>query len=190
MQQKESIRDKIVSAAETLFTERGFHRTAMADLAIEANVSVGAIYRNFPGKAEIIRAIILKETDETLHQVQTEIDLVRSGGQTAHAALERLFVLSESDQADALRHEVIAEAHRNSDIGVLIADFGGRFRAHFRDLARLIEPSLDDCVVEGVAELMVACMFGMANRDFTRPSLSGKDAAIAVTQLIMRGARA
>ena len=42
-----------MEAARSLIAERGFHQTAMADIAKEAKVSVGAIYRAFENKADI-----------------------------------------------------------------------------------------------------------------------------------------
>ena len=54
-------RERIVAAARCLFSSRGFHQTAMADLAKEAKVSVGAIYRSFESKADIVRAIIVAD---------------------------------------------------------------------------------------------------------------------------------
>ncbi|MEO3825649.1 TetR/AcrR family transcriptional regulator [Actinomadura sp. B10D3] len=47
-------RARIVAAARRRFSRDGFHRTSMPDIAREAGVSVGAPYRYFAGKEEII----------------------------------------------------------------------------------------------------------------------------------------
>jgi len=50
-------RAQIVAAARRCFSRDGFHQTSMPDIAAEAGVSVGAPYRYFAGKEEIILEI-------------------------------------------------------------------------------------------------------------------------------------
>lgn len=47
-------RSQIVAAARRCFSRDGFHQTSMPDIAAEAGVSVGAPYRYFASKEEII----------------------------------------------------------------------------------------------------------------------------------------
>ncbi|RCG21353.1 TetR/AcrR family transcriptional regulator [Streptomyces diacarni] len=47
-------RSQIVAAARRCFSRAGFHQTSMPDIAAEAGVSVGAPYRYFASKEEII----------------------------------------------------------------------------------------------------------------------------------------
>ncbi|NKY47265.1 TetR/AcrR family transcriptional regulator [Nocardia cerradoensis] len=51
---REANRAQIVAAARRCFSRDGFHQTSMPDIAAEAGVSVGAPYRYFTGKEEII----------------------------------------------------------------------------------------------------------------------------------------
>ncbi|HZX03150.1 TetR/AcrR family transcriptional regulator [Kribbella sp.] len=50
-------RTEIVAAARRCFARDGFHRTSMADIAAEAGLSVGAAYRHFAGKEELVLEI-------------------------------------------------------------------------------------------------------------------------------------
>ena len=50
-------REQILAAARTCFLRNGLHTTSMQDLIREANLSVGAVYRYFRSKNEIINAI-------------------------------------------------------------------------------------------------------------------------------------
>ncbi|MFD6162868.1 TetR/AcrR family transcriptional regulator [Nocardia sp. NPDC060256] len=50
-------RQQILDAAARLFAERGFARTSMNDVVREAGLSMGAVYRYFPSKAELIIAV-------------------------------------------------------------------------------------------------------------------------------------
>lgn len=49
-------REVILAAAIELFTDKGYERTTVAEVAEEAGVAVGTIYRHFPDKAEILYA--------------------------------------------------------------------------------------------------------------------------------------
>jgi AcrR family transcriptional regulator len=50
-------REQILVAARTCFLRNGIHSTTMQDLIREAGLSVGAVYRYFKSKNEIINAI-------------------------------------------------------------------------------------------------------------------------------------
>ena len=50
-------RAAIMSAAETLFAAQGFAGTTMADIACQADVAVGTLYRLFPDKLALLVAL-------------------------------------------------------------------------------------------------------------------------------------
>src|SRR3954451_7223267 len=50
-------REQILDAARVCFLAKGLHNTSMQDLIHEAGLSVGAVYRYFKSKNEIINAI-------------------------------------------------------------------------------------------------------------------------------------
>jgi AcrR family transcriptional regulator len=49
---------KVLVAAARLFIERGYDETTMADIARDADVAVGSIYKRFPDKNSILSAIL------------------------------------------------------------------------------------------------------------------------------------
>jgi len=51
---KKAVRDAIVDAAAALFSDRGFRRTKLADIARDAQVGVGNIYSYFPSKLHLL----------------------------------------------------------------------------------------------------------------------------------------
>ncbi|MDD5491458.1 MAG: helix-turn-helix domain containing protein, partial [bacterium] len=60
---------ELLTAARTIFTHKGFHRSTMDDVASEAGISKGALYLYFPSKEKLFMAIIeqgLKERTEML----------------------------------------------------------------------------------------------------------------------------
>ena len=51
-------REQIIEAAMTRFAEGGFHSTGMAEVIAATGLSAGAVYRYFPSKEALIRAIV------------------------------------------------------------------------------------------------------------------------------------
>ncbi|GBG07528.1 TetR family transcriptional regulator [Paenibacillus agaridevorans] len=51
-------KNKIIDAAIKLFSEQGYYRTNMDDIAKEANVAKGTLYYHFSGKGELFERIV------------------------------------------------------------------------------------------------------------------------------------
>ncbi|MHA6483510.1 TetR/AcrR family transcriptional regulator [Paenibacillus sp. strain BS8-2] len=51
-------KNKIIAAAIKLFSELGYHRTSMDDIAKEANVAKGTLYYNYKSKADLFETIV------------------------------------------------------------------------------------------------------------------------------------
>jgi AcrR family transcriptional regulator len=52
---EQEVRDRILSAAARVFSEKGYHSSTIADIVRESGLSVGAIYSYFSGKDELVR---------------------------------------------------------------------------------------------------------------------------------------
>lgn len=52
---EQEVRDRILSAAARVFSQKGYHSSTIADIVRESGLSVGAIYSHFAGKDELIR---------------------------------------------------------------------------------------------------------------------------------------
>jgi AcrR family transcriptional regulator len=63
-----------IEAGEAVFAERGFDAAKMQDVADEAGVSLGTLYRAFPGKWELYRAIHARRGEELLARCQAALD--------------------------------------------------------------------------------------------------------------------
>jgi AcrR family transcriptional regulator len=64
-------RDAILDAALHCFVERGFHGTAMPDIAKKTGVAAGTIYHYFASKEELVNALFRKWKAEIAHRVFT-----------------------------------------------------------------------------------------------------------------------
>ena len=57
-------RRQVLDAAQALFKQHGFHSTSMAQIAAEAGMSVGHIYRYFDNKEAVITAIVAQDLEQ------------------------------------------------------------------------------------------------------------------------------
>lgn len=64
-------RQQILDAARRCFLRTGFHQTSMQDVIREANLSVGAVYRYFPSKNDLIIGLADQVIDEIIRVFDT-----------------------------------------------------------------------------------------------------------------------
>src|SRR5215216_6277042 len=104
-------RTRILDAAERRFVRAGFHRTTMQDVAVEAGMSPGNLYRYFPSKDAIV--VGLAERD----RAQMACDfapLSEAEDITAtFVRLARKHFLEEPREKAVLCLEIWSEATRN-----------------------------------------------------------------------------
>src|SRR5689334_6488552 len=131
-------RQQIVDAAATCFVRDGFHGTSMQDVIREADLSVGAFYRYFRSKTELIRAIAEEVVSELVadfdalaaaEPVPPLVELIRAGLQTADKRID-------GDQRAKIAVQVWGEAVRDPELADLVAGIYRQIRARFTVIAR------------------------------------------------------
>ena len=55
-------KDQIIQVALSLFSNKGYNETTMADLVTATGLSKGAVYHHFKSKEEILQLLMEKET--------------------------------------------------------------------------------------------------------------------------------
>jgi AcrR family transcriptional regulator len=80
-------RHQILDAARTCFLRSGFHQTSMQDVIREAGLSIGAVYRYFPSKTDLITAI----AEQVIDQISAFFDalLAEQPPPPLHESMER-----------------------------------------------------------------------------------------------------
>ena len=126
-------RNRILDAAERCFVRSGFHRTTMQDVAAEAGMSPGNLYRYFPSKDAIVAG--LSERDRA--RVAKDFDTFDTGDfMKSFAQLGRKHFEDEPRERAILCLEIWAEATRNpafADISEAFdEDIYGRMTTLFR----------------------------------------------------------
>ena len=65
---------KILHAARDRFARYGYGKTTMNDIAAAAGVTRQTVYNAYPGKTELMQAVVRQTMAESMHAVQTAWD--------------------------------------------------------------------------------------------------------------------
>lgn len=67
-------KDKIIHAAMEVFSEHGYHRASMDEIAMRAQVAKGTLYYNFPGKAQLFKTIVKQALQDIINHTCQDLD--------------------------------------------------------------------------------------------------------------------
>jgi AcrR family transcriptional regulator len=99
-------REAILAAAHRLFARRGFHNTTMGQVAAEAGLSTGAVYRYFSGKEVLIEALAAagrQQRRELLEPIEPSAPV---GGALVEVATRLLGAMEDPGMLQSLRLDV------------------------------------------------------------------------------------
>jgi AcrR family transcriptional regulator len=109
-------RQEILAAATRVFARRGCAQATMQDVAAEVGLSVGAIYRYYPSKDDLVRAVFENISDGTralfaraMERADTPADILRNAG---WAIEERFREAPAREETILVLEAILAEARR------------------------------------------------------------------------------
>src|SRR5215204_39528 len=73
-QKRERTYEELVSSAERLFTERGFHASTVDEIALEAGYTKGAVYSNFASKEDLFFAVYERRAGRAMAEIEEVLD--------------------------------------------------------------------------------------------------------------------
>jgi AcrR family transcriptional regulator len=88
---KPEIRSAILSAADRLFSERGYHNTTLAQIAAKAHVSTANLYVYFQSKLDILYSIYDPWLRQRVAQLEGELKRLRTPQQRVFKLLHALW---------------------------------------------------------------------------------------------------
>ena len=100
--QKIQLQQDIIQAAFLEFSERGYHQTAIADIATRLGIGHGTFYRHFQNKRDILEKVII----DTVTKINSLLT-----GENAPAAVSTLAAYQE--QCERIAERLIAFAQDN-----------------------------------------------------------------------------
>src|SRR5216683_883436 len=84
--QRQERADLILQAAEAVLTEKGYADTSMDEIAARVGIAKGTVYLYFPSKQNLVFALLERELEKLLDEVQ----LIATSPTSARAKLELL----------------------------------------------------------------------------------------------------
>jgi AcrR family transcriptional regulator len=130
-------RQQILDAARTCFQRNGFHMTSMQDVIAEAGLSVGAVYRYFRSKNELIAAIAEEYSGEISSRLGELIaDPHRPMAEVMDTAIDLVNANTGPDGMMRLALQVWSEAMRDDVLAVTAEQIYTTMRGNFIRLAR------------------------------------------------------
>jgi AcrR family transcriptional regulator len=118
-------RQQIVDAARDRFATQGFAHTSMADIVSESGLSVGAIYRYFTSKDEIVIAVCEQASNALPHELTFE---------SVSGFLEHVRVLAREKGHARLIAQIYAEAAVSPALSTIVEQQLAAMRAAVADL--------------------------------------------------------
>jgi AcrR family transcriptional regulator len=142
-------REQIISAATRCFVRNGFHQSSMQDVIKEAGLSVGAFYRYFKSKDELIRAIAEDKVGiiiASLEQLQT-----REPAPTLHEIFAEVLAQVDASLTDngpvRIAVQVWGEAAHDPELAAMVNGIYGRIREAAVTLAARLSPGTDPAAI-------------------------------------------
>ncbi|PZO04110.1 MAG: TetR/AcrR family transcriptional regulator [Hyphomicrobiales bacterium] len=115
---------RILDAAESVFARAGFHAATMQDVAAEAGMSPGNLYRYFASKDAIIAG--MAERDRTLIAADfAELDPAKGSVLDQLEMLGRKHLIEEPREKAVICMQIWAEASRNPEMAQMCAAIDG-----------------------------------------------------------------
>ncbi|MGF1506793.1 MAG: TetR/AcrR family transcriptional regulator [Anaerolineae bacterium] len=154
-------RAQIIRAAIAVYQRDGFTNARMADIAQEADLSVGGVYWYYKGKQELV-------TDVMHHIFTTDLERMRAALDDERPLLERISeqidsfiaVYRESSELRRLVQDMYAQALIDEERRAILAEYMQAFRTVMAAMTRqgieqgLMRPDLDP-------DALATALFGM-----------------------------
>jgi AcrR family transcriptional regulator len=165
-------RRQILAAASICFRRYGFHASSMAQIAKEAGMSVGHIYRYFVGKEAIIAAIVRADVEEiTENMADFPLDTPNIKADLIERCAEGVRKASDPEKA-ALMIEISAEAARNPKVGAVVKEVDLQLSAKMREIiAHAIGRPITPADLEARVEMFHLIFQGMGLRTVVNPDI-------------------
>lgn len=195
---EQEVRDRILTAAARVFSEKGYHSSTIADIVRESGLSVGAIYSYFSGKDELIRLTCDQIATRGLDELAERLAPTRTTAERLAIAI-RLFVETiddyDGDPGQITLVQAWAEADREPGVREMLAArrerLAGAGQLLLRQgiLAGELPAGLDvDAVTRGLLALLDGLMLQRIEAGAAYRPADLERRAGAIVELLLAGA--
>lgn len=90
-------RERLLSAARSVFAHSGFHGASVEEIASEAGFSTGALYSNFDGKEDLFLVLMEREIDEHAREIAEAVRARASMAERARGGARQWMTMIERE---------------------------------------------------------------------------------------------
>lgn len=172
---KEERKRRVLDATVKCVQNNGFHSTSMSEIANEANISIGIIYRYFENKEAIIEALVEQEIEERnikfdkLNNTPDE-ELIRTFLKLIPEVVERA---SMCDVAN-IGLEIMSEAARNARVANIVKKAEQHSSNAAKAVLKRIAPNLDNEHIDAYSDFFQIFFDGMMVFSVIKPNFNKK----------------
>jgi AcrR family transcriptional regulator len=189
-ERRERTREDLVAAADELFTTRGFHATALDQIAARAGYTKGAVYSNFASKEDLFFAVFERRSEEMRRIIESLFAEHEPGDALDRLASETIERRGRDDGWLAVFFEFWAHVIRNPELRERFAEVRARllvpFVAAVEQLAAEAGKKLP-VDATGLAIGINIMEVGLGLERLTRPDLVPVDLGLRMGRLLIDG---
>jgi AcrR family transcriptional regulator len=180
-------REAILDAAEQVFSERGYHRASMQEIAARAEFSVGHIYNQFSSKQGLYVALVDMRFTEHVERIERVLVSAEPGADYTRLAVAEVFrFFSEHEAFFRIFMRVGVEGGGGVAPGVPETCIH-RWNAHVARMGDLVQRGVDDGrIFDADPRLLVRCMAYMTHAGLEHCMVHGVQADDAMIDTIVR----
>lgn len=182
-------RERILDAAITLFSARGYHNATTAMIAREADVSQGIIFYYFKSKEELFLTLLKEKSDGVRKEFEKHISGEKCALKKIQIVVSSYICLLHKEEKF---YEIVIKQLRGA--GVSINKIGKYIT---RGVFNLIEELIREGITQGIfrkidTEIAATCLFGMIDFNALRwmmfkKSFPLEEACIEAVDIFLRG---
>ncbi|MBK0123794.1 helix-turn-helix transcriptional regulator [Pantoea sp. S61] len=154
--------EQILDAAEQCMRLKGFHQTSIQNIASQADVSIGLIYKYYKNKEAIIEALVTNVVQRMIALLNADFERIAHAGGVTHSVQD--IVPPEVEHSIVLLMEVSSEATRNERIRQIMNDAWQVLKNNFITQEQTLNPSLDASVINTRLHIISLVIDGMIIR--------------------------
>ncbi len=153
---------KILAAAERCMRDKGFYQTSVQNVAADAGVSVGLIYKYFKNKEAIIEALVLSVVQRMKILLNSDFEKI------SHTSANNLtaddLLPPAVEQSIVLLMAISAEASRNERINLIMTEAWQELKNNFIQQKKKRYPQSDASVINTRLYMMSLLIDGIIIR--------------------------
>lgn len=154
-------RQHLLDTARTLFVDKGFHQTGMAQIAKASGIATGQIYRDFANKEAIIAAICKSDLITWLEEEKLNAAVAAGDRGAIRDWIERIATEESAPEDRRLMCELLAEVGRNPIIAEIIRKIEAQLRKSLEAALTSLAPDASAQRRATLMDFIISISWGM-----------------------------